>query len=133
MKKVDSAFLNDLRAQAQASDRKRAHRNLHPNMDDPVHRFCMAAEPGTIFPIHRHPGKWELLLVLQGKVTLEIYGEDGSLKDSFVMEAAGDNCAAELDETEFHRLIVLERVVLLEVKQGPYEPPLNAPWDTPVR
>ena len=66
MKQIDAALLNSLSAKAKESPRKRAHFNLHPELNDPVQRLCIAMEPNTYVRPHRHsdPESWELLMIL---------------------------------------------------------------------
>ena len=72
MKQITPAMLATLGQQAQASPRRRANLNLHPQLDDPIQRLAIAMEPDTYVRPHRHPHTWEMLHPLAGRfVVLE--------------------------------------------------------------
>ena len=71
IRKILSAELTDaLMERAAVSARRRANCNIHPTLDDPVQRFFNAMQPGTYVRPHRHttPLRWEMFLVLQGRL-----------------------------------------------------------------
>ena len=72
MKLLDNALLDTLIGKAKDAPRKRAHFNLHPELNDPVQRLCIAMEPGTYVRPHRHsdPETWEVLVILRGSLGL---------------------------------------------------------------
>ena len=128
IKTVGKALLDQLAEQARSSERLRAHHTLHTEMSDPIHRFCVAAEPGTVVTPHRHPGKWELVVMLRGEIEVETFDETGKQLASYVLTPEGDLSALELPETVFHRFLARRSSAFLEIKPGPYTPPENAPW-----
>lgn len=131
IKKVDSTLASQMLRQAENSERKRAHHNFHARLDEDVHRLLMSATPETIFPIHRHPDKWELMAILQGKCELMLYNPDGSIEEILLLTPGGEIPASvmafELPPGQFHRLRPLTNSLVLEVKKGPYTP--SAPED----
>ena len=48
-------------------------------------RFLNAVEPGMEIPIHRHATKDESFVLLRGKVRVTIHNDDGSVKESVVL------------------------------------------------
>ncbi len=128
VKTVDSAFLDALQEKAVASERKRAHHTLHTEMTDPVHRFCVAAEPETVVEPHRHPGKWELVVILRGEIEIFAYDDAGTLVQSWVLSPDGAVTAVELPGDCFHRFVAKRSSVFMEIKPGPYTQPEWAPW-----
>jgi cupin fold WbuC family metalloprotein len=134
MKRIDRNLLAALSTQAATSPRKRAHHNLHPQLDDPIQRLCIAMEPGTYVRPHRHmqPETWEILLILSGAVALLIFDESGRVLERIELAAGGEVTAVEIPSNTWHAVASLKTgTVVFEVKQGPYAPisEVNyAPW-----
>ncbi len=125
MKQIDSAFLDSLTRQAMESPRHRAHFNLHPELNDPVQRLCIAIEPGSYVRPHRHsdPETWEILTALRGSLAILLFDERGKVLERSVIANNGLITAAELPRNAWHTLVSLEPgTVFFEVKQGPYKP-----------
>lgn len=126
MKQIDHALLDGLTKKAGESARKRAHHNLHPELNDPVQRLCVALEPETYIRPHRHadPATWEVFLVLRGSVVLLFFDEQGRVVERIVLSASGPAVAAEIPAAAWHGVASLESgTVFFEVKQGPYVQP----------
>ena len=125
MKQIDKNLLTALSTQASASPRKRAHHNIHPQLDDPVQRLCIAMEPCTYVRPHRHmqPETWEILLILTGSVALLIFDDNGKVLERIKLVAGGDVTAVEIPSNTWHAVASLQTgTVVFEVKQGPYAP-----------
>ncbi|KTT29235.1 cupin, partial [Pseudomonas oryzihabitans] len=87
----DQALFADLLRQAAESPRRRAHHNLHA-MDEPCHRLVVGMCADSYVPPHRHldPHKAESLLVLQGRLGLLSFDEQGGvLQRQELSQAAG--------------------------------------------
>jgi cupin fold WbuC family metalloprotein len=134
MKRIDQTLLTTLSTQAAAAPRLRAHHNLHPQLDDPVQRLCIAMEPGTYVRPHRHaePATWEILLVLSGAVTLLVFDDKGTVTERIELAAGGAVSAVEIPACTWHAVASTQPgTVVFEVKQGPYIPIAEAnyaPW-----
>jgi len=134
MKQIDKALLDDLTAKAKSAPRKRAHFNLHPELNDPVQRLCIAMEPETYVHPHRHsdPETWEVLLILRGSLALNIFDDKGKVLERTILEAGGLVTALEFPMNTWHAPASLEPgTIVLEIKQGPYKPIAEqnlAPW-----
>ena len=122
MKLLDSNTLRALLATAGASPRLRANHNLHPRLEDPVQRFFNAMLPGTYVRPHRHstPPRWELFLVLRGRLALLVFDDAGRVEDRQELSAEGPVFGAEVEAGRWHTLLALQPAVLFELKQGPY-------------
>jgi len=127
MKTVTEKIMDELLLKAAESPRKRTNLNLHEEMSEPIHRLCIAALPETVIKPHRHPGKFELVIMLRGRVTVETFRMDCSPAGSYELAAGGPCKVLEMDDTVYHRFIVHEPTVFLEVKKGPYEPAEDMP------
>jgi cupin fold WbuC family metalloprotein len=126
MKQLDSKLLDDLTAQAKESPWKRAHYNLHPALEDPLQRLCIAIEPGTYIRPHRHAGPetCEVFLLLRGSATLLFFDDSGRVEERAALSAGGPVFAAEIPAKTWHSIVPLESgTIFFEVKQGPYAQP----------
>lgn len=126
MKTIDKKLMADLIEQAKASPRKRAHYNLHPNLDENIHRLCIAVEPGSYIRPHRHldPKKWELLVILKGKLDVLIFNDNKEVSERYHLDAKGDVRSMEIDAGAWHTFVSMEEgTVVMEIKQGPYSYP----------
>jgi cupin fold WbuC family metalloprotein len=124
LKTVTDTLLAELVLKAQASPRRRANFNLHPELDDPVQRFLNAVEPGTYVRPHRHvtpAPKWELFVALAGRIAILVFDDAGTVTERIEVAAAGPVRAVEIPAGAWHGLVVLDPgTVLFEFKQGPY-------------
>jgi cupin fold WbuC family metalloprotein len=134
MKQIDSTLLDTLIAKAKDAPRKRAHFNLHPELNDPVQRLCIAMEPETYVRPHRHsdPETWEVLVILRGSLALTIFDDKGKVLERTVLKAGGPVTALEFPLNTWHAPVSLEPgTVVFEIKQGPYKQIAEqnlAPW-----
>jgi len=125
---LDRALFAELAGKAAEAPRRRAHHNLH-DMSEPCHRLAVGLQPDTYIPPHRHlsADKAETLLVLQGRIGLLLFAEDGSLQQARLLEAGGDCQGVDLAPGQFHALVVLTAdSILFECKAGPYRPLVEA-------
>jgi cupin fold WbuC family metalloprotein len=125
---LDRALFAEPAGKAAASPRRRAHHNLH-DMSEPCHRLAVGLQPDTYIPPHRHlsADKAETLLVLQGRLGLLLFAENGSLQQTRLLEAGGDCQGVDLAPGQFHALVVLAAdTILFECKAGPYRPLVEA-------
>lgn len=124
MKKVTAAILAELQHTAEQNPRRRTNYNLHEQLDDPIQRLCITGEADTVFPVHRHLDKWELMIILKGSLTSYTYNEDGSVAEAVEMAPGGNSVSAlEIPAGTWHNCVFHESgTTFLEVKKGPYAP-----------
>ena len=122
---LDHHLLDEITRKAQESERLRMNYNLHETMDETVHKLVNSLQPGTVMPIHRHlhPPKKETFVMLSGALRLDIYNDDGSVRESHLLSRESGNLVAEIMPDEWHSFTVLEPdTAILEIKPGPYLP-----------
>lgn len=121
MKQITLSDMQQQSAAAAASPRLRAHRNLHPELADPVQRLAIAMEPGTYVRPHRHPHTFELLLPLSGRFLVLHFDDDGKV---LRREILGEECRVlETEAGVWHAVLSLDPGgIIFEVKQGAYQP-----------
>ena len=118
---IDQSILDGLTAQAKASPRLRMNMDLRNSPEDQSQRMLNAIEPGTVLPIHRHRASSETVVCLRGHFEEYFYDAEGRLTDTIDMAPGGT--VINIPIGQWHNLKSLESgTVLLEVKDGPYEP-----------
>ena len=121
MKTIDVELLNQVSAQAKASERLRMNYNFHGSLEDKCHRMLNAVEPGTVVPIHRHPTKDESFVILRGKVRVTTHNDDGSIIEDVVLSQESGNYGVDIPKNVWHKLESLEPgSVIFECKEGPF-------------
>ena len=121
---VDKALLDDLSAQAKASQRRRMNLDLRNSDQDGSQRMLNAIEPGSVVPIHRHRNTSETVVCLRGKLVEEYYDDlERMCTESIVLTPNGQTVALNIPVGQWHTVKALEGgTVILEVKDGKYEP-----------
>lgn len=123
MKRFDQELLTELRAQAEASTRRRAHHNVHEDYQQAVQRLFICMLPDSYVRPHRHsqPTKWEFFLVVEGHLELLFFNDNGVLQERVSLGPGCDSFGLEIPPNTWHATICKDPVCFVEVKQGPYE------------
>ncbi|MEN9023364.1 MAG: cupin fold metalloprotein, WbuC family [Verrucomicrobiaceae bacterium] len=125
MKEVALETIDRLCREATASPRRRAHLNLHEDLEEDVQRLLIAMQPGTYVRPHRHPEpyKKETLIILQGRCACFTFHNDGSINKSVILDPAKGTYLCEIPDQQWHGVTCLsDNTVVLEFKRGPYTP-----------
>lgn len=123
MKVIDNTLLNKVSSEAKESPRLRMNYNFHQSLDEKCHRFLNAVEPRTEVPIHRHPTKDESFVLLRGRVRLTTHNDDGSIKESVVLNPEEGLYGVDIPKGVWHKIESLESgSVFFECKEGPFDP-----------
>ena len=121
MKQITLSDMQQQSAAAAASPRLRAHRNLHPELTDPVQRLAIAMEPGTYVRPHRHPHTFELLLPLSGRFLVLHFDDEGKVLRRAIL--GEESRVLETEAGVWHAVLSLDPGgIIFEVKQGAYQP-----------
>ncbi len=122
--KITQTLLNQLTEQAKASPRLRMNYDLRNSAEDGSQRMLNAIEPGSPLPIHRHQKTSETVVCLRGKLVWEFYDElERICTERIELSPNGQVVALNVPAGQWHTVKALESgSVILEVKDGPYEP-----------
>ena len=123
--KLDEDFFSTLLLEAESSERKRAHYNLHKAFDEPVQRLCIALKKGTYVRPHYHSqdNKWELILGLKGSLGIVMFDDQGIIIDKVTLTPGGTTSGLELIPNTWHTVYPqTEEAIIIEIKEGPYTP-----------
>jgi len=133
VKAYSSAQLRQLEKDAACSERRRSHLNAHPGLDANVQRLFIAMQPDTYLRPHRHPEahKWEFFVVLDGRIDLLVFAENGEVLERVEMSSEKTR-AVEVPAGSWHAYVCMRADTLaLEIKEGAYLPTRQqdfAPW-----
>lgn len=125
MKKIDKILLDKMCADAASSNRLRISYNLHDELSDLIQRFITVSHPGTYIQPHKHenPDKREIFVLMQGRVIVVTFNNDGSILDYIILSIIDNNYIAEIPPTTWHSIIVLEQnSIVFQVIDGPFIP-----------
>ena len=122
--KITQALLDELTAKAKASPRLRMNMDLRNSDQDQSQRMLNAIEPGSPLPIHRHQKSSETVVCLRGRLVEEYYDElERRCTETIELSPNGPVMALNIPAGQWHTVRVLESgTVIMEVKDGPYEP-----------
>lgn len=120
---ITTELLNSISSEAKNSPRLRKNFNLHNSLDDKVHRFFNAMEPGTKVPIHRHQYTEETFMLVRGKLRVVFYDEEKNIIEDTILSTEEGKYGVHIPKGVWHWVEILESgTVTFEVKEGPYEP-----------
>lgn len=118
---ITKDLLDELSAQAKASERLRCNLDLRNSPEDLSQRMLNALEPGTDMPIHRHLGSSETCVCIRGHFEEYFYDDNGNLIETIDMVPGG--VVLNIEKGQWHSLRCLESgTILLEAKDGAYAP-----------
>ena len=122
--KISQAILDKLTEEAKASPRLRMNLDLRNSSDDQSQRMLNAIEPGSPMPIHRHQSTSETVVCLRGRLVWEFYDElERRCTEAIELSPGGQVVALNVPAGQWHTVRSLESgTVIMEVKDGPYEP-----------
>ena len=122
--KITQAILDELTAKAKENPRLRMNLDLRNNAEDQSQRMLNAIEPGSPLPIHRHQKSSETVVCLRGRLVEEFYDElERTCTEAIELSPNGPTLAVNIPAGQWHTVRSLESgTVIMEVKDGPYEP-----------
>jgi cupin fold WbuC family metalloprotein len=98
--------------------------DLRNSDKDQSQRMLNAIEPGSPIPIHRHQKSSETVVCLRGRLVWEFYDEQEKIcTETIELSPNGSVVALNVPKGQWHTVKAPESgSVILEVKEGPYEP-----------
>ena len=119
-------ILDELTKAAKISARLRMNYNIHVSFNDAVQRMFNALEPGTEIPIARHKTCSETLILLRGKLRINIYNDNKDVIESYILDNDIGNIGYHIEKDRWHKVESLESgTVVFETREGPYVPLSN--------
>src|SRR5262249_51267108 len=105
---VMRADVEQVRALAAASPRRRARLCAHPPAADPLHEMLIVLRRGSYVRPHRHRGKSESFHVVEGALTVAVFDDDGSVREAIRLGEYGSGRPFffRLGEPAYHTVLV---------------------------
>lgn len=120
---INTQLLDNVSSSAKKTERLRMNYNLHESLDSKVQRLLNAMEPGTIIPIQRHKNSAETLMVVRGKMKVELYDDNKNILESEILSSEEGKYGVHIPAGVWHCVEIMEpNTVIFEVKEGPYTP-----------
>lgn len=123
MKIITRELVAELSAEARQHPRLRKNYNFHSSDESCCHRLLNAIEPGSYIRPHRHldPEKDEAFILMNGRLGIVTFTDDGEVAETVLLSHAGGNLAADIPHGVYHTALGLESgTVFYETKAGPY-------------
>ena len=131
-----SGFVAILKEAAIASTLKRCRLCFHADSDARQHEMLIVMHKSAYVRPHRHFGRAETLLVVEGAAEAILFNEDGSVSERIKMTSpSGEgDFFYRMPPERYHTLSFLtDWLVFVETTTGPFDPTLTeaAPWAPP--
>ncbi len=125
--------LEILKKHALAEPLRRSRYCLHTDDQQMVHEMIIAQCCDTYNPPHRHSGKPKSFHMIEGRMKVILFDDDGNVTRSFIMAPPGQGEVAifRLNRPCYFTVVPLDEVVIVhETVQGPFDPVKkdNASW-----
>jgi len=130
---IDDATLAALKRLAVETPRRRIRLCCHPTPQAAIHEMLILHAVGAYVRPHRHHGKPESLLVIEGHADAVLFQDDGAIAQRLALAPPGQDGQwfLRLEGPIFHTLhIASPWFVFLETTAGPFDPTQTefAPW-----
>jgi cupin fold WbuC family metalloprotein len=130
---LSDADLDVLKRRAAAAPRGRIRICAHAHDDAAIHEMLIVHPRNAYVRPHKHLGKSESLLVVEGSATAVFFDDDGRVADRVALgpPGSGRTFYYRVDEPVFHSLLITSDVfVFQETTAGPFrrEDTVFAPW-----
>lgn len=117
--KMDREYIAYLKLLAQKNNDRKCTMCLHNDIRSHTHEMVNVYPKGTYVRPHSHPFKSETKIMIEGKLQVYIFDDDGTIIDKFVMDRDGI-FTYRMDKGVIHTNIPLTDVVFHEVTEGPF-------------
>ncbi|GIL41462.1 WbuC family cupin fold metalloprotein [Roseiterribacter gracilis] len=115
--------LATIRQDAKTGARGRSRLCAHPDSSVPVHEMLIAHTADVYVRPHRHAGKDESLLLLEGEIDALFFADDGTVRQRTAMSAYGGSAPFyyRIPPGVWHAIIIRSPLaVFMEVTGGPF-------------
>ncbi len=130
---VDDSIITFLKKSALEAPLKRARLCAHPDPDAVQQDMVIVSHRDTYVPPHRHRGKTETLLVIEGRAQALLFDEHGTITKAMPMgpQESGRLFFYRMPEMQYHSLLIEDEwLVFAESTMGPFSAhsSQNASW-----
>jgi len=121
--KIDTELINSLKKTAAGNESRKVTLCLHKTHADGVHEMINVYPKGLYVRPHKHPIKTETKHMIEGKMIMLIFDDQGHVTDQFELaeRTLGGCLAHRLEKNYFHSIVPLSDIVVFhEIINGPY-------------
>lgn len=131
--RCDIGLIEELKNKATSNTRKRTRLCTHGDVNDKVHEMLIIHERDCYVRPHKHPGKAESIHIIQGKVDIVLFNDDGSISEVIHMGEFNSGLSFYLrtEAPVYHTLLIRSEVLVFhETTNGPFDrnDTVFAPW-----
>jgi len=122
---IEYSDIEKLKKNASRNPRKRIRICAHKNINDTIHEMLIIHEKSCYVRPHKHINKVESFHIIEGKVDILLFDEDGRINNLIPMGdyASGRKFFYRLPPSYFHTLIIRSEVLVFhEITNGPFNP-----------
>jgi cupin fold WbuC family metalloprotein len=122
---IGPSEISTLKAAVQASPKRRARINAHPDGDDTLHEMIIAIDASSYIRPHKHPGKSEAFHIVEGEVDIVVFRDDGEIDRIVELGPPGGRRSFyyRMSNAFFHTLIIRSDLLIVhEITNGPFRP-----------
>lgn len=115
--------IDQLRQVAYSNPRQRARYCTHASVDDDVHEMIIYHTKGTYIRPHKHIGKTESFLLIDGEADVLIFDEEGGLTHARNLGKyeSGKDLYYRIPESCYHSQIFRKDTIFHEATKGPFK------------
>lgn len=117
--KIDDEYIKYLKSLAHGNSSGKCTMCLHDDIREHVHEMVNVYPKGTYVRPHSHPFKTETKIIIEGKLLMVVFDNEGEILDEYVLERGGI-FTARFDKGIIHTNIPLTDAVFHEVITGPF-------------
>ena len=130
---VEGSDIQFLKDRARENPRRRVRLCAHPDVNDTLHEMLIVHANSNYVQPHKHLGKSESFHIIEGRLCIVLFDDNGNATGEIPMAEAGSGQAFyyRLSESRFHTVVPLsDWVVFHEVTNGPFDrtETVFAPW-----
>lgn len=129
--KVGKKLIQELKVIAKDAGGKNVRFCLHEGPDSVFHNMIILEYPDKYYPPHKHLTKGETFHIIEGKIAVFTFNEDGSVLDASILDDK-ENLIYRVGVNMYHAVMPLSSwVIYHESKPGPFVPNLDSifpPW-----
>jgi cupin fold WbuC family metalloprotein len=130
---IDASDIAELKQKAKQNPRRRIRICAHSDIRDSIHEMLIVHEKHCYVQPHKHINKTETFHIIEGKVDIILFHEDGRIDQSISMGdiASGLKFFYRLPPFRYHTLLIHSDVLVFhEITNGPFRPEetIWAPW-----
>jgi cupin fold WbuC family metalloprotein len=134
--KVTRRDVEWLKGLAGATGRRRVRLCAHKDAKDALHEMLIVLDGATYVRPHRHRGKSESFHVVEGKLSVVVFDEHGTVRETIRLGeyASGRQFYYRLAEPAYHTVLIESAsAVIHETTNGPFDRSETefAPWSPP--